>query len=177
MLYSCILLPLTTRMDLLRVIRLQYTESSSHYPGLVGVRMSNLVPSAMCQHFHQGTLEAAFDRGFRGQDTQIRNRSHLSTDTTRENARGGGTRSTVLTEAASGPSTLPGVVSCTGGSTVATCPVCSKQLRLNDLDEMNDHLDSCLSRPTVLKAVQETLTSPSCTGTKRPSSLHRNSTP
>ncbi len=35
---------------------------------ILGVRMSNLVPSEMCQHFHQGTLEAAFNKGFKGRD-------------------------------------------------------------------------------------------------------------
>lgn len=32
----------------------------------IGVRISNLVPSAMCQQFRQETLESAFDRGFKG---------------------------------------------------------------------------------------------------------------
>lgn len=38
---------------------------------IIGVRVSNLVPSAMCQQFRQETLEAAFNRGFRGDETIV----------------------------------------------------------------------------------------------------------
>ncbi|VDK31805.1 unnamed protein product [Taenia asiatica] len=129
---------------------------------LMGVRVSNLVPSAMCQQFRQETLEAAFNRGFRGGGTM----EHDDSDSLIALAR--------VPEASCVQQPLPRVsdqeslAAQAQGFTLTTCPVCSKQIRLKDLEEMNEHLDICLSRQTVWDAVQETFSPPKPSTSKSP---------
>ncbi|KAM3185961.1 hypothetical protein ACTXT7_005309 [Hymenolepis weldensis] len=100
---------------------------------LMGVRISNLVPSAMCQQFRQETLESAFDRGFKGAKdkencevplstchTEIQDTSILKTKLP-----------TLIIEkepTAKENSNCPTTV----------CPVCSKELKLKDLEQPAD---------------------------------------
>ncbi|CDS40731.1 dna polymerase kappa [Echinococcus multilocularis] len=130
---------------------------------LMGVRVSNLVPSAMCQQFRQETLEAAFNRGFQGDETmEPDDGDPLVT-------------SAEVPEDCFVQQSLPIVsgkesfATQAQGFTFATCPVCSKQIRLKDLEEMNEHLDTCLSRQTVWDAVQESFSSPNPSSSKSPS--------
>ncbi|VDL19931.1 unnamed protein product [Hymenolepis diminuta] len=131
---------------------------------LMGVRISNLVPSAMCQQFRQETLESAFDRGFKG--AQGKENCEVPASTYHIEIQD----TSIL------KTTLPTLViekepTAKDNSNCSTtvCPVCSKELKLKDLEQMNDHLDTCLSRQTVLEAVQETFTSPQPSTSNSPS--------
>ncbi|VDO03454.1 unnamed protein product [Rodentolepis nana] len=124
---------------------------------LMGVKISNLVPSAMCQQFRQETLESAFDRGFKGAKDEEKCEEIPNTSIPE-------TTSSIIT-------TVKESTSANEDNEFSTtvCPVCSKELKLKDLEQMNDHLDTCLSRQTVLEAVQETFTSPQPSTSKPPS--------
>ncbi|KAL5112563.1 DNA polymerase kappa [Taenia crassiceps] len=127
---------------------------------LMGVRVSNLVPSAMCQQFRQETLEAAFNRGFQGDEIMV----HDDGDSLIVSSRV--SEGSFVQWSMSSGSERESLAPQDQGFTRTTCPVCSKQIRLKDLEEMNEHLDNCLSRQTVWDAVQETF-SPSKPSTSK----------
>ncbi|KAL7063018.1 hypothetical protein AAHC03_0119 [Spirometra sp. Aus1] len=143
-------------------MRIEAERSKSLTLRLMGVRMSNLMPSEMCQNYRQATLQSAFKQGFKGQESdrsseavtsppqppQRQANAHL------EMVPGG-----VSEEPVAGPSTPATDQTDPQGSFIATCPVCARCLRLRSSDEINSHLDSCLSRDTVLEVVRESLQS------------------